>query len=249
MACSIMKLTRPRRFALAAVALAIPLLLAAGTTHAQTSEPAGAAADAHLREVIDLPVVDIRSPEEIEKLRSETEDRLRTVQGSLDEAKRSQESGRARVEVQKKAIEKMKADYKLASQTGVAVPKKTHEGQVKRAESAQKLLEQYDKTVSAKIHAFEAQQDAQKALLDVLDREAEISKLTTQMTELVKAEGLAASTRLGSMQNELTKLEQSSLEGLKSRTEKDKTAAEKLYKLMEERLKFAEMRNDFLAGK
>jgi hypothetical protein len=246
MTSSIM-LTRPHRSSLVAMALVTPLLLVARTSHAQTGAPS-AAPDAHLQEIIDLPIVDIRSIEEIGKLRSETEERMRNMLGSMAEAERSQESGQARVEVQKMTIEKMKADFKLASKEGIAVPKKTQEAQIKRAEAAQRLLEQYDKTISAKIDAFAAQGEAQQALLDALDREAAVATVTTQMTDLVKAEGVAASTRLGSMQNELTKLEQSSLEGLKKRTEKDKTAAEKLYKLMEERLKFAEMRKDFLAG-
>jgi hypothetical protein len=257
MTLSASRLIAPRGFTLVIFALAAQLLLVAQASHAQSGEATSSqsgestspASDAHIREVTDLPVVEIRPEEEIRKIRSETEERLKDLQGDLQEAKSAQESGRARVEVQKKAIEKMKADYKLASKQGTAVPKKTAEAQVKRAESALKLIEQYDKTLSAKIEAFEAQRESQQALLDALDRELAVSTLNREMAELVQKEGLGAGARLGSMQNELTKLEESSLDGLKKRVEKEKTASEKLYKLMEERVKFAKMRTDFLAGK
>jgi len=242
------KLIGPRRVALVVCALAAQLLLVARASHAQSGEPSSATPDA-LREVIDLPIMDIRSEEEIGKLRTETAERLRVLQVNLDEAKRSQESGRARVQVQKKSIEKLKADQELADKQGTGVPKKTAEAQVKHAESALKLLGQYDKMLSARIDALGAQRDSHQALLDALDREAAVASLSNQMSALVEKEGIAASSRLGTMQNELTKLERSSLEGLKERTEKEKTAAEKLYKLMEERLTFAEMRSDFLTGK
>jgi hypothetical protein len=238
-----------RGFVIVTCVLAAQLLLVARASHAQSAESTTPAPDAHIREITDLPVVDIRPAEEIREIRSETEERLKALQGSLEEAKRTQESGRARVEVQKTAIDKMKADHKLASKQGTGVPKKTAEAQVKRAESALKLLEQYDKTLSAKIEAFEAQRESHQALLDALDRELAVATLNNEMAALVQKEGIGASARLGSMQNELTKLEGSSLEGMKKRTEKEKNASEKLYKLMEERLKFAEMRNDFLAGK
>ena len=243
-----LKLGCSRRFALIALALAVQLLVAR-TLQAQTGESATPAPDANIREILDLPVMDIRSEEQIGELRTETAERLKEVQGSLAEANKARDSGQARVEVQKTMMEKMKADYKLATQQGTAVPKKTHEAQIKRSESALKLLDQYDRTLSAKIDAFAAQRDSYQALLEALDREAAVSSMNRQMTEIVKSEGLSAGARLGSMQNELTKLEHSSLEGIKKRTEKEKTASEKLYKLMEERLKFAEMRSDFLAGK